>query len=106
MKRHDLSAQQWQLLAPFRYGVFFKNNRKGLRRKDLARQGSFPILTEDNLRDGWEMHHVSPRTIVRLDEGPDEDLSRFEQATTQRAGGVVLWYGPGAVLFLGQRRLL
>jgi DDE superfamily endonuclease len=85
----------------FRYGVFPKNSRKGLSRKDLARRRSSPILTVDNLRDGGEMHHVSPGPLVRLDQGTDEDLSRFEQATTQRAGGVVLRHDPGALLFPG-----
>src|SRR5216684_458310 len=53
-----------------------------------------------------EPHHVSPRPLVRLDERADEDVCRFEQTTTQRTGGVVLRYGPGALLFPGQRRFL
>src|SRR6266702_6859991 len=87
-------------------GFFRKNHRKILNRKDLSRNGASSILTVDNLRDGWEMHHVSPRPLVRLDEGTDEDLSRLEQATTQRAGRVVLRDDPGTLLFFGPRRLL
>src|SRR5436305_10117822 len=52
------------------------------------------------------MLHVAPRPLGQLDEGADEDLSRFEQAPTQGTGGVVLRYDPGALLLVGPCRLL